>query len=300
MPGLSCPGGKEKARGKNGDSGCGKKGPPMKDLAFFWLSKLGWMAVSPDLLLVLAVLAGVFLLLTGRTGKAKFILCLAGLCLLIITFVPLGKLMLAPLENRFSQPSVLPAHVDGIICLGGAENPVLSKARGQAELWSSAERYLGFIKLMRTYPEAVHLFSGGSGLIGHQEVRDADVARMVFRDLGVETGAILFESRSRNTWENALMSKAVADPRPGQTWILVTTAAHMPRSVGVFRKLSWPVVAYPVDHTTDPEENLGLSMGFSDNLCALKSAFREWVGLTAYYVTGKTSSWMPGPSAGMK
>ena len=267
------------------------------DLIFFWLSKLIWILISPDTLLAVLILAGVGLLLAGAVKKAKILLSLSALAIVAVCVLPLGTLLLAPLENRFPSPPKLPDHVDGIICLGGAENAYLSSFTGQAEVGAAAERYLGFIRLIRSYPDAIRLFSGGSGSLSHQDFRDADVAKMAFEDLGLDSSSVIYESCSRNTYENGKSSKAAVNPKPGQNWIFVTTAAHIPRAVGVFRKLGWKVIPYPVDHVGSQNMPVKLSMNFSGNLDRLKWAVREWTGLTAYYLTGKTSEWVPGPDA---
>ncbi|WP_022667644.1 YdcF family protein [Desulfospira joergensenii] len=261
---------------------------------FFWLSKLIWMVISPDILLVLMISTGFLLLLAGAVKKAKLILTLGVSAMLIITFVPVGEFILAPLENRFKTHPDLPERVDGIIMLGGSEKAYLAHFRNQAELSRAAERYLGFIRLIRQYPDAIHLFAGGSGSLSHGEYKDADVARMVFDDLGVDPAGILFESRSRNTHENGVFSKAAVNPRPNQNWILVTTSWHLPRAVGVFEKIGWKVIPYPVDHLTHPDKPPSLGPDFSGHLTILKMAMREWVGLIAYYITGRTSSILPG------
>lgn len=263
---------------------------------FFWLSKLIWMIISPDILLVLMITAGLLLLLAGAVKKAKLVLTAGVLALLIITFFPVGEFILAPLENRFKTNPELPEKVDGIIMLGGASNAYLSHFRNQAELNDSAERYLGFIHLIRQYPDAVHLFAGGSGSLTHGEYKETIVARMVFENLGVDSAGIILDARSRNTYENGIFSKEAVHPEPGQNWILVTTAWHMPRAVGVFEKIGWKVIPYPVDHVTHPDIPLQIGPDFSGHLRILKMAVKEWVGLTAYYITGKTSSFFPGRS----
>jgi len=270
------------------------------DLIFFWLSKLIWKVIAPDTLLAILILAGVALLLAGAVKKAKVLLSVVALFILINAFLPLGATLLAPLENRFPSHPDLPDHVDGIICLGGAEDVGLSHARNQPELQDSAERYLGFVRLMRTYPKSSFVFTGGSGLLLKQNIKAADVARMIFQDLGIDTEKIIFECNSRNTYENALYSKALVNPVAGQNWVLVTTAWHMPRSVGVFRKAGWEVIPYPVDYSTYPGEAFSISFcpSLTDRLSLLSQGIKAWVGLTAYYLTGKTSQWVPGPVAG--
>ena len=261
---------------------------------FFWLSKLIWMIISPDSLLVLMVTAGLVLLLAGAVKKAKQVLSLGVLAILIVTFLPVGESLLAPLENRFQTNPNLPARVDGIIMLGGASDAYLSHFRNQIELNGAAERYLEFIRLIRQYPDAIHLFAGGSGSLTHGEYKETTVARMEFENLGVDTAGIILDARSRNTYENAIFAKDAVHPQPNQNWILVTTASHMPRAVGVFAKIGWKVIPYPVDHVTHPDIPLLLGPNFSGHLRILKMAVREWMGLIAYSITGKTSSTVPG------
>jgi uncharacterized SAM-binding protein YcdF (DUF218 family) len=104
------------------------------------------------------------------------------------------------------------------------------------------------------------------------------------------------ENKSRNTAENAEFSKELARPRPGETWLLVTSAYHMPRSVGLFRKVGFPVVPWPSDYRTSGREGVGF---FRDNeVDALQNttlALREWIGLIAYWLSGRIDSILPGP-----
>nr|WP_321399923.1 YdcF family protein [uncultured Desulfobacter sp.] len=207
-------------------------------------------------------------------------------------------MILTPLEHRFPTNPVLPKKVDGIIVLGGAENNSLTQMWRQPETNDAADRYIGFARLIRKYPDAVHLFTGGSGNPMHQEWKDANTAREVFMDMGLDTSGIIFEDRSRNTYENGLFSKALVHPEPGQIWVLVTTAAHMPRAVGVFNRLDWPVLPYPMDHFTRPDRKIRLGVDFSGHLNRLVTAMTEWTGLAAYYITGKTNALFPSAISG--
>lgn len=106
--------------------------------------------------------------------------------------------------------------------------------------------------------------------------------------------AIVFESESRNTVENAINSKQVVAPTAGANWILVTSAFHMPRAIDVFCKQDWPVHPYPVDHYSLQGNLLRLNADFSGNLSILRNAMREWVGLFAYRMTGRSAQLLPG------
>jgi len=270
----------------------------MSGSLFFWLSKLAWMIIRPDFLLVAFAVMGMLFLFSGAEKRAKWILGCVVLSMLVITVVPLGTIFLAPLEHRFSTNPVLPEKVDGVIMLGGAENNFLTHMWHQPEINDADDRYIGFARLVRAYPDAVHLFTGGSASPMHQEWKDANTARQVFMDMGLDISGMIFENQSRNTYENGLFAKNMVQPEPGQTWVLVTTAAHVPRSVGVFNRLGWPVIPYPVDHYTRPDRKFGLGLNFSRNLGRLVTAATEWTGLAAYYITGKTDTLFPSAVSG--
>lgn len=265
---------------------------------FFWLSKLIWMVIRPDFLLVAFAVMGMLFWFSGAVKKAKWLLSCVVLAMTTITVFPLGTLLLAPLEHRFPTNPALPEKVDGIIMLGGAENNPLTQMWHQPEINDAADRYIGFIRLVRAYPNAVHLFAGGSGNPMHQEWSDAKTARQVFMNMGLDTSTMVFENRSRNTYENGLFAKALVHPDPGRAWVLVTTASHMPRSVGVFNRIGWPVIPYPVDHYTRPDRKVRPGLNFSGNLERLVTAATEWTGLAAYYITDKTDTLFPSTTSG--
>src|SRR5262249_31594682 len=91
---------------------------------------------------------------------------------------------------------------------------------------------------------------------------------------------ITLEDHSRNTVENAVYSKAIVQPKPGERWLLVTSAYHIPRAIGVFRKAGFPVEPYPVDwRTRGVEDALHPFATVSDGLRRTDTAVHEWVGL---------------------
>jgi uncharacterized SAM-binding protein YcdF (DUF218 family) len=121
-------------------------------------------------------------------------------------------------------------------------------------------------------------------------------ASRLLKELGVAPERILIEQQSRNTVENAVLSKQIAQPKPGERWLLVTSAYHMPRSVGVFRQAGFPVEPYPVDwRTRGFADALRPFSTIGDGLRRTDTAVREWIGLAAYWLTGRTSAFFPGP-----
>ena len=261
---------------------------------FFIGSKFGWLLFSPGNALTLLTVFAWLCLVFGWLKLSRSFLSSVVLLMLITCTLPVGEWLLAPLENRFSANPALPISPTGIIVLGGAVDPVMSEAWGQTESGEAAERVTTLLYMANLYPDSQLIFTGGSGLISEQSLKEADYVRFLFEELSLDERAILFESESRNTEENVMNSKALLNPQPDQDWILVTSAFHMPRAVGVFCQANWPVIPYPVDHRSNRNNLLRLSLDFSKNLSLLEEAAHEWVGLIAYRITGRTDRFMAG------
>jgi len=260
----------------------------------FFASKIVWALITPGSLLVILGMAAWLSLIAGWQKMSRFFLSLTALFLLLLGTLPLGEWLISTLENRFAANAALPMSPTGVIVLGGAVNPALSDTWGQTEIGDGAERLTAFMYLANLYPDAQLVFTGGSGSLTEQANKEADYTRFLFEQLDMGERAIIYESESRNTAENALHSKTLLNPQAGEEWILITSAFHMPRAVGVFCQAGWPVNPYPVDHYSYKDELLRLDYRFSNNLRTLETAIREWVGLLAYRVTGRTDRLLPG------
>lgn len=257
----------------------------------FLISKLAWALLAPGTLLLL-VLAGALLWHSRRPRLSRGLLLGALLFLALLALTPLSHWAISPLERRFPLPGALP-HVDGIITLGGAIDDDPTGDPEVPALNDGAERVTAFVTLARRYPEAKLVFTGGSGSVRDQDTKEADLARPLFRSLGVPPERVIYERQSRNTWENAVYSRKLAQPKPGETWLLVTSAWHMPRSVGCFRRAGWNVVPYPVDYRGNAPQWAALEM--ADELHNLGAAEREWIGLIAYRLMGRSDALFPAP-----
>ena len=263
----------------------------------FVVSKLFWAVASPGNLLVLALTAGTILLFVRplrRVGRG--LLVVTTLAVLAVTTTGLSSWIAMPLEERFARAE-LPERIDGIIVLGGAVNPPIALERGEPSVNDAAERLLAFAELGRRFPDAKLVFTGGSGVLGGQEeeFRETGAARDALRQAGLDTERVLFESESRNTWENAVFSRRLVNPASGETWVLVTSAMHMPRSIGIFRQVAWPVLPYPVDYRTRPHGLPRLRFDLLRNLTLLSDGVREWIGLASYRAMGRTPALFPEP-----
>jgi uncharacterized SAM-binding protein YcdF (DUF218 family) len=214
------------------------------------------------------------------------------LILITVAMTPLALMAAAPLENRFPQPAADMPPPFGIIVLGGAVNVPVSKARGEI-VFDEGERVMEAAFLAKRYPQARVVFTGGSGslIAGSKE---APAARELLIDLGLDPARIVVEDESRNTEENALFTAAIVRPEPNQRWLLITSAFHMPRAIGVFEKAGFDVVADPVAYRTlGPGKGWRWDLDPGNRFRVFETAVHEWIGLAVYRATGRIDSLFP-------
>jgi uncharacterized SAM-binding protein YcdF (DUF218 family) len=263
---------------------------------FFVLSKALAFFTVPSNLCITIGLVGLVLLCTRFTRIASWLIVTSVVLIAVLGLSPLGNLLILPLEQRFPAWDSSRGTPDGIIILGGAISPGVSAARGTVELNEAAERITAAAELARAYPNARIVFSGGSNALLFDEGGEAEFGVRELEALGVARSRIVSEDRSRNTIENAELSRQLADPKPGERWLLVTSAHHMPRSIGAFRAAGFPVEAYPVDwRTRGPQDALRGFGSLAQGLGRTDTAVHEWIGLIAYRLGGKTAEFFPAP-----
>ncbi len=264
----------------------------------FVFGKVVWALLQPGNLLLLCLLAGFLLLLSSRGRRGRMLIGLAALGFLVLAVTPLGAAMLLALEERFPRPTSLPEKIDGILVLGGAVDPRLSLYYGETVFNGSVARVLAGVALARRHPEAKLVLIGGEGEIFPVGNPEARASLPFVLDEGIAPARIILEERSRSTHENADFAKDLIRPRPGESWVLVTSAFHMPRAVASFRGVGWAVIPYPVDFKIDPSTGLRPSFNLLDGLGSTTTAGKEWVGLLAYRLMGWTGELFPGPAGG--
>ena len=262
---------------------------------FFVLSKVLWFVVNPGNMLLIFLCLGLWLLWTRWWRWGRRLVTLVAVVGVLLAVIPVGSWLFGFLEDRFPAVSEPLARVDGVIVLGGVVDPVMTKARGQVSVGSGVERLLAMARLAKRYPKARIIFTGGSGSLTRQDMKEAHAIPPLLKQLGVDPARVIFEDQSRNTAENAEFSLRLAKPKPGETWLLVTSAFHMPRAVGSFRKVGWAVVPYPVDYSTDGETAASLRFDFATGMGSLAVAIHEYLGLVFYWLDGKTDSLLPSP-----
>jgi uncharacterized SAM-binding protein YcdF (DUF218 family) len=262
---------------------------------YFLASKTIWALTAPTTFLLLLTALGILLAILGKRRAG---LWLAGVGMAVTLFVamfPVGPEVARVIEERFPACTE-PDRIDGVIVLGGAVDPITMRDRKQLSLNEAAERMIAMADIARRHPDWRVVFTGGSAAILTEKLGEAEAIEPYLGQLGIAPGRILLEGKSRNTYENALFTAELLKPQPGQRFMLVTSALHMARSVGLFRKAGFDVLPCPVDYITATSgPGFIPSGGFSDNLRRLDGAMREVMGLMAARMLGQTDTLFPAP-----
>jgi uncharacterized SAM-binding protein YcdF (DUF218 family) len=263
---------------------------------FYYASKIVWFFLTPSNALVVLALVGLLLLRTRfRRAGVRTIAISAGI-LLVAGLSPLGNALILPLEERFPTFVDDGGPVAGIVVIGGTFDTEATNVHGQMALNETGERLIALAALARRYPKAKILYAGGGSEFAPDTTPEATLVENTVASLGVDPSRLIYERRSLNTFQNALYAKGLAQPVAGERWLVVTSAFHMPRTMGVFRAVGFDVAAYPVDYRTAGSASLFRPFAFvSEGLRRTDVAAKEWIGLVTYYVSGRTETVFPSP-----
>jgi len=262
------------------------------DTIFLIASKVIWIFLRPETLLLLFFALPLVFLRRGSAGGAAWSLSIALIITLAIGVFPLGNLVLNPLERSYpANPTI--AYPAGIIVLGGAEDVAPDYAGSMAQVNHSGDRLIATMQLARQFPNAVVLYSGGKVAITPYAQGTYEVGPDILRQLGLAENRLIVEGRSRTTAENAVLSLTMAPQDASGLWILVTSASHMPRALGSFCAAGWRnLIPFPTDYRGGAIWDQ-IDWDLARNLDELNIGVKEWIGLLAYRITGRTKAFFP-------
>ena len=254
----------------------------------FYIAKVANYLLEPLYILSFFLLILIFLLLFTNFKKltiffGKFLLIL----FLFFGYMPLSNFLLNKLED-FIKPSKYPVQqLKGVVVLGGSFNSGLqSKERNEVLLNSSAERLTKVLEIYNKNQKLLILFSGFSGELKPQGWSESDMAKKFFLEQGVRSENLIFENKSRNTFENIIYSKDIIKTTKG-TWGLVTSASHIPRSYFAFKKQGLVLEPISVDYRTGTSSIFWLNFDIKKGLENWNIILHEVVGISYYKITGK-------------
>jgi uncharacterized SAM-binding protein YcdF (DUF218 family) len=269
---------------------------------FFYIAKVLWFLLQPSTLIALLIGYGSILIWTGWARWGRRFVTIGAILLLVAGLSPLGNALILPLEDRFPRADLdKPPAPAGFIVLGGAEDRLVGAARNAPALNESAERLVEAAMLANRFPEAKIAFSGGDAGILFESDSEAKGAAALLTELSVSRDRLILESAARDTYENAVLLKKELEEKgelgTGSRWLLITSAYHMPRAVGAFRQAGFNVEPWPVDYRTRGRTDLTRPFDkVSEGLRRVDVATREWAGLFAYWLTGRTDALFPAPA----
>ncbi len=245
--------------------------------------------ITQPLAWVIALLLLSLCLPATKIKLMKRMVAVALAVMLLIGWEPLPDLLIRQLENQYAE---IPVDADlkgytGVVVLGGAlDAGYVAQAHQQPVLNGSAERMTWTVTLLQRNPHLQMLFTGGEGALFGVGPTEAERAKVFFDSLRVHGSHLQFEDKSRNTFENAVLTAQLPGVDKTQRWLLVTSAWHMPRSMATFAKAGWNVQAYPVDFrtgTSTPWTSYSLRSG----LDSWQLVLHELVGMAAYRIVGR-------------
>jgi uncharacterized SAM-binding protein YcdF (DUF218 family) len=197
--------------------------------------------------------------------------------------------LLRTLESKFDPSPDLPK-VPAIVLLGGCTRPAVAP-RTTVEVSGAGDRIIHAARLFKQGLAPVIISTGGKLSFVHDfpgsEARC--MASVLENDLGIDSSAIVVETKAENTHDHAPNVAALLAARGAKKEIiLVTSAAHMYRAVHVFRKFGYVVHPSPADFEAEAQFqwNLLAFLPCADALFESTSALHEYYGLVEYKILG--------------
>lgn len=205
-------------------------------------------------------------------------------------------LLVRSLEWQFLPPENSP-HAEIIVVLGGGIDGI-EYPRNQVELGAAADRvfYSSWLYQQGAAPKIL-LTGGYIPWLGTREGSPAENMALVLARLGIPDEALIMETKSQNTYENALYSQEILNQLGISRILLVTSAQHMPRAYAIFKNMSLEVIPAPTDYTvTQGDLDRLMELNFTTqflnffpsvgNLSATTNVIKEYLGLLVYKIKG--------------
>ncbi|MDC3056454.1 YdcF family protein [Pelagibacteraceae bacterium] len=254
----------------------------------FYLSKILWLILNPFNIFIFVTLLSIFLYFVKLRRLSLIIFLINFVFIAFISFLPIGSHLIYNIEKEYHSYIKPPDQVDGILILGGATNALLYNEYDQISLNGSSERLVESVFIIKKFDKAKVIFSGGSGILNRPDFNHAQVAKSFYKKIGIEIDKIIFEDNSRNTYENIIYSKKIANPKKNENWLLITSAMHMKRALLIADKNNWELIPYAVDFKNIKEFKLIPNLDLLSNLNSFQQGSHECLGLVFYYLMGRT------------
>ena len=262
-------------------------------MSFLFISKLLPLFIYPVGLACLLLLLALWFCF--KRSVWTFVPILLALIILVIAGNnQFSNQLLASLEHQYLPQAKLP-QVEAIVVLGGATRNN-EPPRIMPDMSDRGDRLLYGVKLYKAGLAPEIILTGGRIEWYGDGTSEAESMAVLMELMGVPRDAMVLESKALNTYENAVYVKQILEQKNIKQILLVTSAAHMPRSLAIFQHLKIDAIPAPTDFTVSDRnivENqlstqsriLGL-IPAADNLSNTTQAIREYIGIFVYRLKG--------------
>lgn len=243
---------------------------------------------SPTAWVGLLLIAGLILIWTKKQHLAKWAFTLGTCLFLLFAFDPATEFLLNNFENKY--PAFKLEAIDAksppkyVVVLAGGYTPNPPLHPLTTELTRhTLPRVVEGIKIHREIPGSLLVFTGK----GWAPQTEAMAMKEMAIKLGVKPEFIIIEEESSNTFEHTVNLKKILKEEP---FVLVTSALHMPRSMGLFLKAGYKPIPAPTAHILQGKYalmNMQVPFARGDNLEAIDFWFNEFFGICWAKMMGK-------------
>ncbi len=260
---------------------------------FLFLSKLLPLFIYPLGLSCLSLILASWLSFK-RSPWALVPIILALLILMTAGNSQVGNHLIASLEQQYLPPENIP-QAEAIVILGGATRHN-EPPRVLPDMNERGDRLLYGAKLYKDGAAPKIILSGGQVKWFGRDSSEAENMATILELMGIPPSAMILESRSLNTHDNAVFTKEILEREHIKRILLVTSAAHMPRSLAIFQKQGIKAVPAPADfiisdrklveHRFSIESRILNLLPDSGNLENTTQALKEYIGIFIYRLRG--------------
>lgn len=256
----------------------------------FLLGKALWLILAPSHFLLLILLLGVILFkfkpnLSYRLSRSVTIV------LLLIALTPVEHLILAPLEHRISAPNSL-RHIDSIVVLGGGQQKKQSHQFPYSGFGQHTGRMIAAIDLAKQLNVPL-IFVGGQEQATQELYLESTSLKTLVKMADLPSNQVFINDQSNDTYDNATKAKKILAAQQLNHSLLITSAAHMPRALGVFQQQQINITPFPVEYKLSNESHWFSPISLVKKLYLIEYGVHEWLGLAKYYLLGMTPSFFP-------
>ncbi|MGI9399744.1 MAG: YdcF family protein [Rhizobiaceae bacterium] len=256
------------------------------------LSKLFWFFARPlNLLFILALFCAV----AARLGYRRFargLLVLIAITFVLIGFTQLPDWAVLKLETAIAMGE-LPEKPEGIIVLGGGLTANAAAREADYAMGEASDRLIKGLELKQLFPDARFIYSGGAASFNPDAEPETTAAAQIISGLYGDGFDFELETKSLNTWQNAAYVAEMIDDTNSGEFLLVTSAFHMPRALGCFRKAGVNVVPIPADYRADKLVFPYLTGSTAEQFLKMSIVIKELIGLVVYRLTDRIDEFLP-------